>query len=238
LARLASSTLAQVPAEDSSPQGNWVGVAERINVLAYNPGKVSPRALPSSILELADPDWAGKVAIAPTDSDFLPLVSAVAVTYGHARALAWLQGLKRNASLFQTSEAVVAAVNRGSVAAGIINEYYWYRLRLELGAGAMHSVLYAFPANDIGSMANISGAAVLASSSHRAAAERFVAFLVSAQGQRILAEGDDFEYPLRSGIRANQTLPPLAAFHPTSVGAERLGDDRRALSLLQQAGLA
>jgi iron(III) transport system substrate-binding protein len=238
LARLSPSILSQVPARDSSPRGTWVGVAERVNALAYDPAKLPADTLPTSILALAGPQWAGKIAIAPTDSDFLPLVSAVAVTYGRARALSWLQGLKRNATLFQNSEAVVAAVNRGSVAAGILNEYYWYRLRLEVGAGAMRSVLYSFPAHDIGSVANISGAAVLASSGHHSAAERFVGFLVSQRGQRILAEGDDYEYPLRPGVPANRALPGLASLHPTSVNVVSLGDDRQALSLLQQAGLA
>jgi iron(III) transport system substrate-binding protein len=237
LAKLSPTILSQVPASDSSPQGDWVGVAERVNTLAYDPKTVSASALPASILDLGDPSWAGRIAIAPTDSDFLPLVSAVAATYGRARTLTWLQGLKRNALLFQTSEAVVAAVNRGSVPAGIVNEYYWYRLRLEVGPGNMQSVLHSFPAHDAGSVANISGAAVLASSSNHAAA-RFVAFIVSQQGQRILAQGDDFEYPIRPGVAPNRALPPLSHFNPTSLGVASLGDDRGALALLQQAGLA
>jgi iron(III) transport system substrate-binding protein len=238
LAKLGPSTLSAVPATDSSPQGDWVGVAERVNTLAYDPMKLSAGMLPASILALAGPSWAGKIAIAPTDSDFLPLVSALAATYGSARALSWLQGLKRNAVIYQDDEAVAAAVNRGSVSAGLVNEYYWYRLRLETGAGNMHSVLYPFPAHDVGSMANVSGAAVLASSGDRAAANRFVAFLVSPQAQRILAQGDDFEYPLRPGVAPNPALPPLARFNPTSFNVASLGDDRAAVSLLQQSGLA
>jgi iron(III) transport system substrate-binding protein len=238
LGQLSPTILSQVPASDSSPHGDWLGVAERVNTLAYDPARVSTDSLPESVLDLAGPSWAGRIAIAPTDSDFLPLVSAVALTYGRARAVSWLQGLKRNAVLFQTSEAVVAAVNRGSVPTGIVNEYYWYRLRLEVGTGNMHSVLHAFPAHDAGAVANISGAAVLASSGNRAAAARFVAFLVSRQGQRILAQGDDFEYPIRPGVAANPALPPLSHFNPTSLGVASLGDDRGALALLQRAGLA
>jgi len=33
---------------------------------------------------------------------------------------------------------------------GIINQYYWYRLRLELGAGNTHSQLYYYPNQNIG----------------------------------------------------------------------------------------
>ena len=46
----------------------------------------------------------------------------------------------------------------------------------------MHSALYYFPNHDVGSITNISGAAVLASEHPQARAERFVTFLVSTAG--------------------------------------------------------
>ena len=117
-------------------------------------------------------------------------------------ALNWLNGLKDNATSYADIESVVAAVNKGQVAVGIINQYYWYRLKQELGAGNTHSKVYYFPNHNVGGLENISGAAVLASSSHKAAAEKFVSFLVSAQAEKILAAGDTYEYPVRPGSRA------------------------------------
>ena len=35
------------------------------------------KQLPASLMDLAKPQWAGKIGIAPSDADFLPLVSAV-----------------------------------------------------------------------------------------------------------------------------------------------------------------
>ena len=93
---------------------------------------------------IAQPQWKGKIAIAPADSDFPPIVAAVIATHGEAAARTWLAGLKRNARIYQDEEAIVAAVNRGDVATGVINQYYWYRLRLELGKKAIHSALYYF----------------------------------------------------------------------------------------------
>ncbi len=237
LAALAPSTLAQVPARYDSPGGNWAGVALRVSSLVYNPGLVAAKALPASVLDLARPEWKGKIAIAPTDSDFPPLVGAVLATHGPKVTSAWLAGLKRNARTYQDEEAVVAAVNRGDVATGIINQYYWYRLRLEVGQQAMHSALYYFTGKDVGSITNISGAAVLASSRHRQAAEKFVQFLISAAGQKILAKGDDFEYPARPGIAPNPALPPLASIAHATLGVTALGDDGQVLGLLQKAGL-
>lgn len=237
LAKLDPSTLAQVPAADSAPTGDWAAVALRIGGLAYDPSLIPATALPKSVLALAEPRWKGKIAIAPADSDFPPLVGAVIATYGTKVAQQWLAGLKRNAQIFQTDEAVVAAVNRGDVATGLINHYYWYRLRLEIGASAMHSSVYYFPDHDVGSIENISGAAVLASSAHKREAQRFVAFLVSRAGQEILAHSADFEYPARPGVRANPALRPLSAISPATLGPVRLGNDQQAARLIEQSGL-
>ena len=237
LARLSPSVLDEVPPQFESPKGDWVGIALRISCLSYDPSLVSKAALPASLLDLANPNWKGKLAIAPTDSDFLPLVSAVASVYGNGEALQWLEGIKRNAQLYQDDEAVVAAVNRGVVAVGVVNQYYWFRLRLEMGYSNMHSALYYFPDANVGSVMNISGAAVLASSKHRSAADRFVSFLASPVAQRILARSDDFEYPAAAGVAPNRALPPLATLAPDEVGVKRLGDDTEASKLLQQSGL-
>ncbi len=237
LAHLDRETLGQVPSKYESRAGDWVGMALRVNSLAYDPALTRKQPLPASILDLAKPAWKGKVAIAPTDSDFPPLVGAVAAAYGPKVAADWIAGLKRDARTYQDEEAVVAAVNRGDVATGLINQYYWYRLRLELGRSGMHSALHYFPNHDVGSITNVGGAAVLASSKHRADAEKFVQFVVSAAGQKIIAQGDDFEYPARPGVAPNRALPPLASVAHATMNVTRLGNTQQASRLMQQAGL-
>ena len=92
LAALPTSITSQIPASYDSPTSNWVGISVRVSALAYDPALVSSGQLPASILDLAQPKWKGKVAIAPTDSDFVPLVGAVIATYGQQAALNWLRG--------------------------------------------------------------------------------------------------------------------------------------------------
>jgi iron(III) transport system substrate-binding protein len=236
LAKLPAGILGQVPAREQSPDGKWVGIALRISSLAYDPARVSTSQLPRSVLDLAQPSWKGRIAVSPTDSDFPPVVGAIIATYGRSAAAQWLAGLKRNAQIFQDEEAVVAAVNRGDVAAGLVNQYYWYRLRLEQGAAHTKSRLYYFGGKDPGSVVNISGAGMLASSKHQDAAEKFLAFMVSPAGQQIISKGDDFEYPVRSGVAPNAALPPLADVPHTSFSVVRLGDDRQAAGLIASAG--
>jgi iron(III) transport system substrate-binding protein len=235
LARLPHAVLTQVPAGDRAGDGTWVGLALRVSSLVYNPSLLSRSQLPHSILDLARPSWKGMVGIAPIDSDFPPVVGAVIATKGADAAARWLAGLKRNADVYQTEESVVAAVNRGTVACGIVNQYYWFRLQREVGKGAMHSALYYFPGGDPGSIVNVSGAAVLASAHRTRDAQRFVAFLVSAAGQRLIAQGDDFEYPARPGVSANAVLPAFGSIAHTSLRASRLGNDRDAVQLIFDA---
>jgi iron(III) transport system substrate-binding protein len=238
LAKVDSATLGQVPAQDNSPTGNWAGIALRVSALTYDPAQVPAFELPASILELAQPKWKGKVGIAPTDSDFPPLVGAIIATYGKAAATNWLAALKRNAQLYQSDEAAVSAVNRGDMATGVVNNYYWYRQRLEVGAGAMHSKLYYFPNHDVGSIENISGAAVLASSAHNSNAQKFLDFLVSKAAQEIIAHGEDFEYPTRPGVKPNAALPPLSAVAPATPGPAKLGNDQQSARMIRESGLA
>jgi iron(III) transport system substrate-binding protein len=132
---------------------------------------------------------------------------------------------------------VDSAVNKGQDAVGVINQYYWYRLYQELGASQTHSKVYYFPNRNIGGIENISGVAVLASSAHKTAAEKLVSFLVSAQAEKMLAAGDTYEYPVRTGIAPNSALVPLSQVNPAILNVTSLGNDLPAAALLQQAGL-
>jgi iron(III) transport system substrate-binding protein len=238
LAKVAPATLTSVPAADSGPNGDWVGVLARENVLAYNTGMVKEADLPASLLDLAKPEWKGKVAIGPTDADFLPLVGAVAALKGRGAALEWLKGLRENAAVFDDEEGVVAAVERGAAATGIINNYYWARLRMETGADKMKSGIHHFAGGDVGGLVNVSGAAVLKSSRNQAAAQKFLAYLVSKPAQELVSHLDiTFEYPLASGVAANPALKPMAELSPPSITIKQIGDDRDAAQLLREAGL-
>lgn len=238
LAKLPATILDQIPARSDSPAGDWVGVALRVSSLVYDPARIAPSQLPTSVLQFAQPQWKGRIAIAPTDSDFPPVVTAIVVTHGRSAAEHWLAGLKQNAQIYQDEESVVAAVNRGDVSAGLINQYYWYRLRLQVGADGIRSRLYYFPGRDPGSIENISGAAVLASSHNQPAAEAFIKFLVSPAGQRIISSSYDYEYPARPRIAPNPALPPLHSISPATISPGALGTDQAAAALIQQAGLA
>ncbi|HEY4896203.1 MAG TPA: extracellular solute-binding protein [Solirubrobacteraceae bacterium] len=237
LGTISQSTLAAVPARYDSAQGNWVGVSARASVLVYDTRALKPSQLPHSVLELAQPRWKGKVGFAPSETDFQPLLSAVVKVDGTAAAEKWLAGLQANGRIYPDNETVVNQVNNGESAIGPINSYYWYRLRDELGASSVHSALHYYADGDPGDLVDVSGAAMLRASSHRAAAQRFLAFLVSQAGQETIAHSHSYEYPLRPGVSAAAGVPPLAGLHPVALTPGELGDGSAALALEQKLGL-
>jgi len=240
LAPVDPSTLAHVPKVDSATNGQWVGVSARVSVLVFNPSRLNSSQLPSSVLDLAEPQWKGKLEIAPSETDFWPIVSSVARSKGDAAALAWLEALKANAGSgdeVPDNETLTSDISQGTTDLGIINHYYFYRLQAEVGKGSLHARLAYFAPHDPGFVEDISGAAILRSSKHKAAAQRFLEFLSGEAGQSVLAAGDSFEYPLHPGVAANPVLTPLSHLQPSSFTPAELGTGLDAKKLLQEAGL-
>jgi iron(III) transport system substrate-binding protein len=237
LASVDRSTVSQVPSHDNSTSGHWVGVAARETVLIYNPKLISASRLPTSILDLAKPEWKGKLAIAPSEPDFVPIVSAVDKLDGRASTLNWLQGFGSNAKRYDDNEGIVAAVEGGQVAAGVINHYYWYEQAAEVGRANVHSKLYYFGHKDPGALVNISGAGALKSSRNPALAQRFLAFIVSKEGQDAMTHSGDWQYPLNPAVAPPPGVRPFASLEAPDVGPAALGDGSAPLALMQQAGL-
>lgn len=239
LSPVARTTLSAVPATDNSPGGSWVGVTARVSGIVYNTRLVPRSQVPTSLQQLADSRWAGKIGLAPSETDFEPVITSLAHSAGHAGALSWLEGLKRNAGahVYPDNETLTAQVNAGQVALGIVDHYYWYRLRYELGAARTHSAFATFAPGDPGYVLDVSGAAVLRASRNQAAAQRFVAFLVSPAGQEVIARSQSYEYPLGSGVATTQPVPPFASLRPAPVSVAELGDGSGAVALLHEAQL-
>jgi iron(III) transport system substrate-binding protein len=239
LAPVAQSTLAAVPSRYDSPQGDWLGVSARVSVLIYNPSLIKASELPAHVSELADPKYDGKLAFAAGETDFQPIVTSYARSYGEAAALKWLEAIKENAGshVYPDNETIADEVNRGAVAFGVVNQYYWYRMRAELGAENVHSKITYFAPHDPGYVLDISSAGILKSSRHNADAQKFLAFIVSKQGQEIIAHSISFEYPIADGV---ETVAPETSFdqlQPNAITIPELGDGSTAITLLRKAGL-
>jgi iron(III) transport system substrate-binding protein len=239
LAKVNASTLAKTASKYNSPAGDWVGVSARVSVLIYNPSLISASQLPTTVLELADPKYSGKLAFAAGETDFQPVVTSVVRAYGAAQASSWLDGIKSNAGshVYPDNETIADEVNRGAVAFGVVNQYYWYRMKAELGASGVHSEIAYFAPHNPGYVVDVSGAAILKSSKNQAAAQKFLAFIVSRQGQEVIAHSISYEYPLDDGVVTAAPETPFDQLQPYPISIAELGDGSTAISLLQKAGM-
>ncbi|HTX81635.1 MAG TPA: extracellular solute-binding protein [Streptosporangiaceae bacterium] len=241
-----SATLARTPSKYNSPQGDWVGVSARVSVIIYNPSLISASQLPTHVTQLAAPQYKGKLALAPGETDFQPIVTDYERAYGTAATLTWLKKIAANAAghIYPDNETIADEVNRGAAAFGVVNQYYWYRMRAEIGSGNIHSKITYFAPGDPGYVIDVSGAAVLKSSKHQAAAQKFLAFLVSKQGQEIIAtpgtgagQSLSFEYPIASGVTTRAGETPFSELKPYPITIGGLGDGSTAIALMTKAGL-
>ena len=234
---LAEETLQQIPASYAARDGSWIGVGARCRVVVYNKSMIEPSALPGTVLDFADESWADRVAFAPNSGAFQQQVVAVSLLKGRDAALAWLKGLRQYGRVYNSDSAAVEAVEGGDIAVALSNNYYWYALEQELGPENMNSALHYIGHGDPGTLITVSGAGVLKTSKKTEAAQRFVAFMVSAEGQAAIV-GAMAEYPLRPGVVSPFPLKPFDQLDPAPLTPADLGDAADALTLLREADLA
>jgi iron(III) transport system substrate-binding protein len=236
LSRVDDAALAQVPVQFAPADKTWVGFAARATVFAYNPTSLAGSDLPTSLMDLGQPQWKDRVGISPAGADFQAIVSAVLALRGEVATVAWLKGLKDNARIYPGSAALMKAVNAGEVQSTVLFHSCWYKDQAESGASSGNVTLLYFGEKDPGAFLSVSGAAVLKSSEHQAEAQQLVRYLTAAAGQKILAASKALEYPIGNGAPANAVLKPLNELGAPAVPVASL-DGQKAVELMQQAGL-
>jgi iron(III) transport system substrate-binding protein len=234
-AKLDQTTLDRIPEQFRPDDGQWTGFAARSTVLVYNTEQVSPDQLPGSIMDLAEPGWKDRISFSPTGADFQAIVSAVLATRGEPATKAWLAGLKANGTVYDGNNVVLESVNSGEKPAGVIFHYYWYRDQEESGENSDSSQLHFFTGKDPGAFISVSGAGVLESSDDAQDAQEFVEYLVSTEGQQVIADSYALEYPLNPEVDLGRDVKPLAELEPPDVDVSDL-DGPKVVELMQEAG--
>ncbi len=228
---LPSDLLEKVPSEYRAGDGSWIGVSGRARVLNYNPDLVT--TLPSSVFDLADPGWKGRIAIAPTNASFQSFVTGMRVIAGDETTLAFLSALKENAVIYEKNGQILDAVEAGEVAAGLINHYYWYEKSSEVGEENMKSKLNWFEPGDAGNLVNVAGISIL---SKNPAALEFARWLLGDTAQEYFLQ-NTFEYSLTSNTPPSPSLPALNEIGGPSIDLSDLSSLSETLELLARAGL-
>ncbi|MBC8091190.1 MAG: iron ABC transporter substrate-binding protein [Pseudonocardia sp.] len=238
LAELPAEVTDLVPERYRATDGRWVGLTGRARVIAYDPRQVPEAELPTEIADVNDPRWAGKVGVAPTNASFQSFVTALRVTEGDDGAKAFLDGLVANdVQIREGNSQILADVESGTLAMGLINHYYWYEQGAELGGtDRLTSRLLYLKDGGAGSLVNVSGVAL----TNRADddARRLVDYLLDpAGGQEFFATVTQ-EYPLVEGVEPASELVPLDELNPPAIDLSDLDSLERSVEMITEAGLA
>lgn len=234
LGQIDQATLKLIPAKFSAKDGTWLGATVRTRVVTYNKKMISPADMPKSIMEFGTTALAGKFGYVKQDG-FQEQVMSIVHIKGRDAALGWLKGLRQYGRSYNGNRIASTAVENGEIAMALSNNYYWYSLAKEKGAENLNSALYSFPGDDAGNIFNVSAAGMLKSSKNQAAAQRFLAFMLSKEGQEAMI-ATTAEYPVLAGLTSPYNLPSLANF-TAPVSPADMGSASDAYALEREAGL-
>jgi iron(III) transport system substrate-binding protein len=221
LTQLPDDVLSLVPEGVRDADGRWSGFSGRQRVLVYNQDLVDQAELPASVLDLTDPAWEGRIGISPANGSFQDFVTAMRGRIGDDATKAWLEGLVANGvQSYAGNSAIVAAVGRGEIDAGLVNHYYNYRFLDEdpNHPGQNHQ----FATDDPGSVLIVTGAAIVDGTDQSEAATRLLEWLLQEDAQRYFAD-ETFEYPLATGMEPSGDLPPATFADVGGIDLGRLG---------------
>jgi len=207
LAPFTSLAIEQIPAAFRARDNSWIGISGRARAILYNQSLVKPNEVPTTLDELLDPKWKGKIAAVNSGNESLVAwISALRLTRGEAATHSWLEGMKDNAiALLSASHTDVRkAVGRGEYPIGIINHYYYHLQRKEQNLKTQ-GVGIRYPdqgQGEPGTLINVSGAGIIKGAKQLTSARRFLDFLASPKAQALFAEVN-FEYPLRADVQTH-----------------------------------
>jgi iron(III) transport system substrate-binding protein len=216
----------------------WVPLSIRFRVLAYNPAKIKPEQLPTSVLDLPKlTALKGRVGWTPAYASFQDFVGAIAAIHGDAKAKDWLNGMKTlEPKAYGTSNTqMLEALRAGEIDVALTNHYYVLRF---VKAGYQMGTHY-FQNGDVGSLALVTGAGVMRSSKNVSNANRLLTWMLSAKAQQFFS-GEIFEYPVIKGAILPTTMLPLEQMLTRSpkIDFDKLSDYvDNAQKLLRETGL-
>jgi len=227
----------QLPAEFLGADNLWTGLTRRARVIIYNADLVSQEELPTSIFDLTDPKWKGQIAAAgSTNGSMQAQIAAMRQLIGEEETEAWLNGLLTNeVTFFGGHTDVRKAVGAGEFKLGLVNHYYYH---LQKAEGSNVGIIFPDQAEgQIGLITNATAAAVVNGAPHLSAAQAFLDFLVSAEGQKLFAE-QNYEYPLLSSVALHSDVQPLDGFRFAEVDVVEASQDFEAtFDLMEKVAL-
>ncbi len=230
-----SPSAAPYPADAKGPDHTWYAFANRARVLLVNTDLVPEKDRPQSLLDLTDPRWKGKLAMAvPLYGTTATQAACLFDVLGPEKAKEYYRGLKANAlQLAPGNKDVAVWVGKGrsptggAVAVGVTDTD---DAMAEVAAGRPVALL--FPDHDapkdgkMGTLFLPNTLAILKGCPNPEGARKLVDFLLSADVEKKLAESESHQIPLNPHVKATlpSALEPAKGAKPMRVNWDKAAE--------------
>jgi iron(III) transport system substrate-binding protein len=191
------------PAPFSDVEAGWLGFAARARVLIVNNRLVPVGQGPKTLAALADPRWKGKIGMAkPLFGTTATHVACLFAKLGPDKAKGLLLGLKRNdISIESGNRQVARQVAAGELAMGLTDTD---DAMVEINRASDVRIVYLDTGPDeMGTLFIPNTVCAIKGGPHPLAARRLIAFLVTLDVERLLAECPSRQIPLNPAFEGD-----------------------------------
>lgn len=214
---------------------NWYAFSTRARIILYNKATVNPAEV-QNYEDLANSRLKGKLCVRSGSHPYnLSLGAAMLEHLGEQKTTEWARGMVANFARAPKGGDIdqIKAVAAGECGVALVNSYYVARmLRSDKpdDKKAMDAVAIVWPnQKSTGTHVNISGAGMLKNAPNKAAAIKFLEYLVSDQAQVYFADGNN-EWPVVAGVKtSNPALDAMGKFKAETINVDALARNQAAV---------
>jgi iron(III) transport system substrate-binding protein len=233
----------RIPAQFRGTDNRWFGFSYRARAIFYNKDKVNPLDL-QSYTDLASRQLKGRLCVRSGGHVYnRSLMASMIYNHGDDKALAWANGVVANLARAPKGGDTdqIRAVSAGECDVALSNHYYYARLMASdkpADQEVVRRVGIIFPdQRGKGTHVNVSGGGMLKTAPNKAAAQKFLEYLVSDDAQAYFANGNN-EWPVVTTVILNNPhLDKLGRFKVDGLRAGALAEyTPKAQRFIDQAG--
>ena len=213
----------------------WIGLSGRSRTLVHT-ASIDASELPTSLIDLTDPKWKGKLGWAPTNSSFQTMVTGMRVQWGEEKTRHWLVDMLANEPIvYPKNTPQVAAVAAEEISIGLVNHYYLHRFVAEEGESFNARNLYLSNGGP-GSLVMVAGAGIVDTAQNVENAEKFLMFMTSKVAQQYFT-GQIYEYPVIEGVKTHRFLHNISELNIPALSMEDLADLEGTQKIFRKLGM-
>ncbi len=227
---------ANIPPHLRDPESRWFGLSVRARTIVYNTRIVRPAEL-STYEDLGSPKWKRRLCLRTSKKVYnQSLVAMMIAELGREKTekivRSWVENLATEP--FSDDVAVLQAIAAGQCDVGIVNTYYFGRLKNK--RPELPLALFWPNQQDRGVHVNISGAGITRHSKHPEAALRFLEWLSSEKAQNLFADSN-LEYPVNPKVKPAPDVEKWGLFKQDQINVSKAGElQPEAIRLMDRVG--